>query len=418
MRPLPASSIWWILGILLVVAVAATVWLLSSFGNGSEQDKVQLEAIRLAGTIVLGTGGAAALFVALRRQRATELDLVQKQQAHELQKEVAAQSWHDAEQRRVTDIYTAAAEQLGHERAAVRLAGLYALQRLGQEHPEQRRPIVNVWCAYLRMPFRDPDDRGLEEDEVEERRQELQVRLTVQRLLREHAHSGPWEEVPESPQYWGDDLSVDLTGATLFDLDLFMRTVHPHTDFAKAKFLGYTSFACAVFPGEETTFYGATFCTEGSTVFDNSRFEHEAVFSDATFHNEHTCFGGTQFMADASFLRSTFIGDADFGCATFTGSASFGDAKFHSDALFDDIRLTEDLTPKDVFSFEDAVAPCDNDHLWPDGWAVQATGDVDVVPDGGDPAIAWGWVVEVSATDTEGHQEKQTKEESSPAANA
>lgn len=162
MRPLPASSIWWILGILLVVAVAATVWLLSSFGNGSEQDKVQLEAIRLAGTIVLGTGGAAALFVALRRQRATELDLVQKQQVHELQKEVAAQSWHDAEQRRVTELYTAAVEQLGHASAAVRLGALYATRgrrRIGVSGARETR-VLDVPVVQTSSPSERPGRRG------------------------------------------------------------------------------------------------------------------------------------------------------------------------------------------------------------------------------------------------------------------
>jgi hypothetical protein len=44
------------------------------------------------------------------------------------------------------------------------------LERLAQDHAEQRPTIVNVWCAYLRMPFDVPgelpgdDDIPLPED--------------------------------------------------------------------------------------------------------------------------------------------------------------------------------------------------------------------------------------------------------------
>jgi hypothetical protein len=54
---------------------------------------------------------------------------------------------------RITELYTKAVEQLGSEKAPVRLGGLYALERLAQDNKEHRQTIVNVICAYLRMPF-------------------------------------------------------------------------------------------------------------------------------------------------------------------------------------------------------------------------------------------------------------------------
>ncbi len=59
----------------------------------------------------------------------------------------------DATERRITELYTKAVEQLGSEKAPVRLGGLYALERLAQDNPDHRQTIVNVICAYLRMPF-------------------------------------------------------------------------------------------------------------------------------------------------------------------------------------------------------------------------------------------------------------------------
>ena len=41
----------------------------------------------------------------------------------------------DATERRVTELYTKAADQLGSDKAPVRLAGLYALERLAQDNP-------------------------------------------------------------------------------------------------------------------------------------------------------------------------------------------------------------------------------------------------------------------------------------------
>ncbi|MFE0154701.1 hypothetical protein ACFWY5_46730 [Nonomuraea sp. NPDC059007] len=61
-----------------------------------------------------------------------------------------------------TDRYGKAAEQLGHAQAPVRLAGLYALEQLAQNNPGLRQTVVDVFCAYLRMPYALPEelDRG------------------------------------------------------------------------------------------------------------------------------------------------------------------------------------------------------------------------------------------------------------------
>ena len=69
----------------------------------------------------------------------------------------------DATERRITELYTKAVEQLGNDKAPVRLGGLYALERLAQDNPAHRQTIVNVICAYLRMPFppqRQPESRS------------------------------------------------------------------------------------------------------------------------------------------------------------------------------------------------------------------------------------------------------------------
>ncbi len=174
MPPLSKAVIAWVAASIAVVTVVVVVvlwWAATDGLNGEALVTARLDALRTGLSIGVGSGGIFALYLASRRQRSTEIALAQKQQdqadvarAYELQREnfdttrqhqerVAAATERDAEARRITDLYTKAADQLGSDKAPVRLAGLYALERLAQDNPGQRQTIVNLLCAYLRMPF-------------------------------------------------------------------------------------------------------------------------------------------------------------------------------------------------------------------------------------------------------------------------
>ena len=86
-----------------------------------------------------GAGAAVGLMLAFRRQHHQEIATVLTDL--------------DATERRITELYAKAVEQLGSDKAPVRLGGLYALERLAQDNPAHHQTIVNVICAYLRMPF-------------------------------------------------------------------------------------------------------------------------------------------------------------------------------------------------------------------------------------------------------------------------
>nr|WP_051075462.1 hypothetical protein [Saccharothrix espanaensis] len=91
------------------------------------------------------------------------------------------------------------------------------MQRLGQAEPEQRTTILNVLCAYLRMPFPAvpgvlPDDASTAERErfdelVTARAQERQVRITAHRVLAHHRRR-------DQPEHFWAATTIDLTGAT------------------------------------------------------------------------------------------------------------------------------------------------------------------------------------------------------------
>ncbi|MEV4091268.1 pentapeptide repeat-containing protein [Streptosporangium saharense] len=373
----PRSALWWIVcvTVLVAVAVAATLWWLlddpaavvptPNPGAAGGAGSVRGEMLRTALAAGAAVGAAVTLMLAFRRQHHQEV--------------TAAHTTHDAVERRVTDLYTKAAEQIGHDAAAVRLAGLYALERLAQDNPGHRQTIVNVICAYLRMPWVSPpavtpqgsvsfvpraaiagasalatghDPHG-----------ELQVRLTAQRILEEHLRDDrtPDERTaePADPRFW-EGMRIDLTGATLIKLN-FYRCHLVEATFDGATFAGNTAFAGATFTGSawfteatftrDAWFTGATF-TE-NVWFAGTTFTRDAWFTEVTFPEESS-FAGTTFGSIAMFDNVTFARDAWFTQATFTGNASFAGAIVTGDARFHGVT----------------AAPR-NGHVWPDGWRLE-----------------------------------------------
>jgi uncharacterized protein YjbI with pentapeptide repeats len=229
------------------------------------------------------------------------------------------------------ELYTKAVEQIAHEKAPVRLAGLYSLERLAEEQRPARRQIVaDIICAYLCMPFSPtapaikPEPEATEAPEVPasetERRtegtdytwkQERQVRLTAQHILSMHLRDDrarfKRSTDPPDPRFW-PGIRLNLAGATLIDFDL--------RDGVLA----------------DADFHGATFT--GDAVFGGATFTGDAVFGGATF-NDNAVFGEAIFTGNAEFYGATFTGNAEFGKATFTDAAWFDGATFTDAAWFD-----------------------------------------------------------------------------------
>ena len=55
-----------------------------------------------------------------------------------------------AQEGQVTERFTRAIEQLGHEEMEVRLGGIYALERLAKDSEKDHGPIMEVLTAYVR----------------------------------------------------------------------------------------------------------------------------------------------------------------------------------------------------------------------------------------------------------------------------
>jgi hypothetical protein len=147
------------------------------------QNDARTTLLQGVGALLLLTGAGIGATVTLRQVRVSQdgLHATREQMQHTL--ETTRQQLNLTEQGQVTDRYTRAVEQLGHEKAPVRLGALYSLEHLAQDNSEYRQTVVDVVCAYLRMPYALPPRNESGAEQVEE-----------------EAPSGDgWDRQPQSP---------------------------------------------------------------------------------------------------------------------------------------------------------------------------------------------------------------------------
>ncbi|MBW4717404.1 pentapeptide repeat-containing protein [Saccharothrix obliqua] len=359
------------------VGIGIGWWLWEQTGDLSGPDlmRARAEAVRIALTASAGTGGALALLLAVRRQRSTEVALELQDVDLEQKRDAATDARHDAAERRITDLYIKAVEQLGSNKAPVRLGGLYALERLAQDYQSHRQTIVDVICAYLRMPHEasgnlekgdvpapveDADDAAvaaLPDRAVITtiRGQEHQVRLTAQRILAAHLRPDyDRNGIPVNPKYW-PDTDLDLAGATLFALNLNRCHVR-HANFGSARFDGSAVFERARFGG--------------NVSFRAAEFTRDARFAQARL-SAYSDFRAAVFGGDVRFSKVKFGGYADFRGATFGGRADFEGAALPKGSGFGAARTR---------------GGGDIPSIWPTGWVLSPAGR-----DGCLPGDEGGW---------------------------
>ncbi|MFJ6195768.1 pentapeptide repeat-containing protein [Micromonospora sp. NPDC092111] len=299
------------------------------------------DLLKLVFAVVAGVGGVAALVVAYRRQRVAEHTNALAEFAHQLahaadlRAEVTKALAEAADERAKIETdrsgvrlfnerFAKASEQLGSEKAAVRLAGVYAMAGLADDWREGRQTCIDVLCAYLRMPYTPPPDASnemptpadgqapiVDADTARAAREEREVRHTVIRLIGRHLRLAE----DDAASWCGYDF--DFTGA-VFDGG---------------------HFSGATFSGGEVSFVGSTF-SGGRVFFDGATFSGGAVyFDDATFSGGWVFFERATFSGGpVFFIRVTFSGGrVSFDGATFSGGrVSFEGATFSGGAVYCD----------------------------------------------------------------------------------
>jgi hypothetical protein len=306
---------------MIMSGILAQKWPWTMYGKEASQSDV----LKLALGVVAAGGAAIALVVNYRRQQHLERD----------------DAGHRDQVRLFTERFGAAAAQLGGERPAVRLAGVYSMAALADVWDTQQQQCIDVLCGYLRLPYAGEPPPGYPQIVVEQRQYadgaiqrtqtttyqagEIQVRRAIVDIIRQHLQPGA--------DFNWSRRSFDFSGATLIN-----------ADFAGAVFTGKrTSFNRATLSGENTSFDRATFSSEGA-LFDGATFASDRTsfrratfsskrtsFSQATFSSDRTLFDGATFASDRmSFSGATFSGViTSFSGASFSGRrTSFSGATF------------------------------------------------------------------------------------------
>jgi len=354
-----------IVAVATIVAAGVGAWFLVD-PLSAESTPDRASALQATFTLAFGFGGVATLALFARRQWHQE-------RVHEHDRQVAADARHDAEQKRITEQYIKAVEQLGHEKSSVRLGGLYALDRLGRNHPDQRQVVADVWCAYLRQRYTPPkgvllgldaDDLAGEsgaEQETEEQAaafDEYEVRATAQRLLARHLRDPRrGEDRSEKPpavteEYWGLH-RIDLTRATLVSMD-FRDCVFPKLDAGGLRCFRRARFDGAIFTGR--------------TWLQRSKFHGSVSFDGVDFSDIAGFFGAT-FLERASFRKATFTGAARFEGADFRNVLDLSFAHFRADVNFDDAVWSDGYPTFLEGAYASVPAGAELQRSWPRGWA-------------------------------------------------
>ena len=291
--------------------------------------------------------------------------------------------------------YTKAVEQLGNEKAPVRMGGVYTLIGLADEwlldenldYTEKVREgqvIVNNLCAYIRSPFilashydelsqASPTPEGIYKDNQQtfytdkaEFTSEADIRLSIIKEI----HSRLQNPDKNTPGTWSG-FEYDFSGSTFFypidltnsyytkpvnfsgstyqdDADFESSTYQSRADFSDSIYRCWADFRSSIYQSQANfsgstyqdgaTFNGSTYT--GWANFNCSTYREGAYFNSSTYQSE-VYFNSSIYREEAYFNFSTYQGWADFNYSTYQSEADFSDSTYQGKADFSDSTYRE-----------------------------------------------------------------------------
>ena len=240
--------------------------------------------------------------------------------------------------------YTKAVEQLGDEKAPIRMGGVYTLVGLVDEWLEDEsidkyedrlkegQVIINNLCAYIRSPFTlashynelsNPTPKGIYKDKKEKfyadkaiLDSEADVRLSIIKEI----HDRIQDPDKNTPGAWSG-FEYDFSGSTFFyPIDLTNSYYAKPINFSGST---YTSWA---------DFSGSTY--KGEAYFRNSTYQSKAIFNGSTYKGR-TVFIGSIFYSDVSFGENNENGSSS--CFT-KYTPNFYQKNYYQKTLFGSIN--------------------------------------------------------------------------------
>ena len=138
----------WLAGTIGVVLIGGILawWFWDKIGGDAESFSTTLRNVALV------IGGVAAILLAVWRSRVSERQAAIAQH----QAETAQRQAEIAQHGLLSERYQRGTEMLGREILSVRLGGIYALQQLAEDYPEQYHlRVMRLFCDFVRLPTRD-----------------------------------------------------------------------------------------------------------------------------------------------------------------------------------------------------------------------------------------------------------------------
>ena len=325
-------------------------------------------------SILLATGGLLAILTLGETRRKNDIDKRKnKQEKKKNDKDYRRQVRAERRER-----YAKAVEQLGDEKAPVRMGGVYTLVGLIDEWLEDEsikkyedrlkegQVIINNLCAYIRSPFTlashydelskaNPAPKGIYKGKKEKfyadkstLDSEADVRLSIIKEIHDRLQ-GPGQNAPGT---WSD-FEYDFSGSIFFypidltnsycakPINFSGSTYEGEADFSDSTYKIWASFSRATYKGG-ANFSNSTY--KGEAYFSNSTYKSWAYFSNSTYkiwayfsnstYKGRANFSNSTYKIWANFSNSTYKGLADFSGSTYTGEADFSGSTYTGEADF------------------------------------------------------------------------------------
>ena len=344
-------------------------------------------AAALRQAILLATGGLIAL-IALgetRRKNDNDREAAESLRIHQQgtlnqqkeqfekqlekqQEQFEANAFKDRKAER-RERYTKAVEQLGDEKAPIRMGGVYTLVGLVDEWLEEDKlsederikegqVIINSLCAYIRSPFtlashydEPSQDTPTSEGTYKDREQEFyaekaildseaDVRLSIVKEIHDRLQD-PGKNLPGA---WSD-FEYDFSGSAFFyPIDLTNSYYTKSVNFGGSTYKGQANFGGSTYEGE-ADFSDSIYL--GRADFSRSTYEQNVTFSNSIARSTYwgeADFGGSTYEGEADFSHSIYEGEADFSRSTYQKGANFRLSTYEGEADFSRSTYEKDVT--------------------------------------------------------------------------
>ena len=295
-------------------------------------------------SILLATGGLLAILTLGETRRKNDIDKDKNDKDHRRQVRAGRR-----------ERYTKAVEQLGDEKAPIRMGGVYTLVGLVDEWLEEEnlseservkegQVIINNLCAYVRSPFTlashydelskaNPTPKGIYKGKKEKfyadkatLDSEADVRLGIIKEIHDRLQGSD----KNTPGAWSD-FEYDFSGSSFFyPVDLTKSYYKKPVNFSGSTYKEGAYFTGSTYEGRA---YFSRSTYEGRANFTGSTYEGWADFSRSTYEG-WADFSGSTYEGWTDFSGSTYEGGAYFSGSTYEGRANFSGSIFCSEIYF------------------------------------------------------------------------------------